>query len=193
MIESVETSSAPRSPSLPGRVAAWVGRNMAPHLGAIAFIVAAIILQVITLLVGQQTSKPSLASITLQTLTLLSGSAGSYIFGRSSARDAAKEIVRPHARASFRRAASLYKALHRQRQTLSVVHKGLTDEAKTIEGGTPVVDLSVARWAIIGVQNLVIEQIGTAADALEDWKDLVPEEVASFARQLSDDVEGFDL
>src|SRR5690606_16699044 len=104
-------------------------------------------------------------------------------------------IVRPHARASFRRAVNLYKALHRQRETLTVVHAGLSREARQDENGGQVIDLSAARWAIIGVQNLVIEQIGTATDALEDWKDLVPEEVEDFARQVetSTAAEGVEL
>lgn len=151
---------------------------------SVAIIVAAVILQIVTLVVSFQEPTPVLASITLQSVTFGTGLVGSYIFGKSSARDAAKEIIRPHARASFRRAVNLYKALHRQRETLTVVHGALAEEARPDANGVQVVEMSAARWAIIGVQNLVIEQIGTATDALEDWKDIVPEDVEDFARQI---------
>lgn len=157
-----------------------------PDRRALYFGVAAVVLQVLTVVVGVQKDPNTLATLILQGVTFALGITGSYIFGRASAAEAARDIVRPHARASFRRAVSLYRALDRQRATLSVVYNGLKDEARQDGNGVMVVDLSVARWAIIGVQNLVIEQIGTAADALEDWKDLVPEEVETFTREAVD-------
>lgn len=169
--------------------------GMGRDASAFAFIAIAVVLQIVTLIVGAQEPRPLLAWIALQSVTFGLGLLGSFIFGKSSAREAARDIVRPHARASFRRAVNLYKALHRQRETLTVVHAGLSREARQDENGGQVIDLSAARWAIIGVQNLVIEQIGTATDALEDWKDLVPEEVEDFARQVetSTAAEGVEL
>lgn len=158
--------------------------------GALGIIVAAVVLQALTVTLGTQDDPDPLAWITLQTVTFGLGLVGSYIIGKSSAREAAREIVRPHARSAFRRAMSLYRALHRQRDALGEMYAGLQREAREDASGTPVVDLAAARWAIIGAQGLVLEQISTAGDALEDWRDLVPEEVANFERGVAGTGEG---
>ena len=44
-----------------------------------------------------------------QVFVLTVGLAGSFIFGRQSVTEAAKEIIKPHARKAFRRLVSLYR------------------------------------------------------------------------------------
>ena len=98
---------------------------------------------------------------------LISGTGlwGSYIFGRNSARAGALEVIKPHARAAFRRVFALYRSLYR----LSVKIEDLKGE-----GPDHRLDL---------IQALVNEHIATGEDAIEDWRDIVPEEVAEIERR----------
>ena len=94
-----------------------------------------------------------------QVLILGTGLLGSYIFGKNSARAGALDVVKPHARAAFRRVFALYRSLYR----LSLKIEELKEE-----GPDHRLDL---------IQALVNEQIATGQDAIEDWRDIVPEEV----------------
>jgi tryptophan-rich sensory protein len=61
----------------------------------------------------------SVEGILFQVFALATGLIGSFIFGRQSARAAAREMIKPHARSAFRRLTSLY--------------VGLSDIARVIE------------------------------------------------------------
>ena len=102
----------------------------------------------------------------LQLLVLATGLLGSYIFGRKSALAAAREVIKPHARAAFRRVTALYNSLYRLSERI--------EELKT-DQDDPRLDL---------IQALVNEQIATGQDAMEDWRDIVPEEVEQIERRL---------
>ena len=93
------------------------------------------------------------------------GLLGSYIFGKNSARAGALDVVKPHARAAFRRVTTLYRSLYRLSGKIEELKEGKPD---------PRLDL---------VQALVNEQIATGQDAMEDWRDIVPEEVAEIERR----------
>ena len=93
------------------------------------------------------------------------GLLGSYISGKNSARAGALDVVKPHARAAFRRVTSLYRSLYR-----------LSGKIEELKEGKPDSRLDL-------VQALVNEQIVTGQDAMEDWRDIVPEEVAEIERR----------
>ena len=114
-----------------------------------------------------------LESFLLQIFTLVTGLVGSFIFGRQSAREAAKEIVRPHVRSAFRRLLSLY-------QSLSQV-------AQDIESSKDCRYIGDYRIILARLEASVREQLATADDALEDWRDIVPEDVEEFRQGLSPD------
>ena len=95
----------------------------------------------------------------LQLLVLATGLIGSYIFGRNSARAGAIEVIKPHARSAFRRVTALYISLYR-----------LSARIEELKGEKPDSRLDL-------IQALVDEQIATGQDAMEDWRDIVPEEV----------------
>ena len=103
-----------------------------------------------------------LESVLLQSLSLFAGLGGSFIFGRQSASEAAREIIKPHARSAFRRLLSLYQSLSRVATTIESVQSVESPEY-------PVV--------IAKIEAIVGEQLTTADDALEDWRDIVPEDV----------------
>ena len=94
-----------------------------------------------------------------QVLISGTGLLGSYIFGKNSAAAGALDVVKPHARAALRRVFALYRSLYR----LSLKIEELKEE-----GPDHRLDL---------IQALVNEQIATGQDAIEDWRDIVPEAV----------------
>lgn len=115
-----------------------------------------------------------------QVISLSLGLTGSYVFGRYSAHEAAREVIRPHARSAFRRVLSHYGALQRYAVALEERSDVLTRISKNHGGSVPIEHVEAA-LALLSAQ--VIEQIGTAGDAMEDWKDLVPDEVEKIERQ----------
>ena len=102
-----------------------------------------------------------------QVLISGTGLLGSYIFGKNSARAGALDVVKPHARAAFRRVFALYSSLYRLSEKIEEVKE---------QGPDPRLDL---------IQALVNEHISTGQDAMEDWRDIVPEEVEEIERRKS--------
>ena len=100
-----------------------------------------------------------------QLLVLVTGLVGSYVFGRNSARAGAAEVIKPHARAAFRRVTALYDSLYRLSYRIEELKEENPDSR---------LDL---------IQALVHEQIATGQDAMEDWRDIVPEEVEQIERR----------
>src|SRR5579872_2881629 len=64
----------------------------------------------------------------LQAFSLLAGLAGSYLFGLSSAKAAAKDMITPHARSSFRRVWSLYMSLSRLASAIDQARNSMKDK-----------------------------------------------------------------
>lgn len=101
----------------------------------------------------------------IQILIGATGLLGSFIFGRTSARDAATELIKPHARSAFRRVTALYNSLYR-----------LSDRIEEFKAEHPDHRLDM-------IQFMVNEQIATGQDAMEDWRDIVPEEVEEIEKR----------
>ena len=101
---------------------------------------------------------------------LVSGLLGSYIFGRNSPLAMASDMIKPHARSAFRRVTALYDSLYRL--------SGRIEELK-VQGNDHRLDL---------VQALVNGQIRTGQDAMEDWRDIIPEEVEQVERRMAGNV-----
>ena len=87
--------------------------------------------------------------------------------GKNAALEAARSLIRPHALSAFRRVYNLYDSLYR----LSVRIEELKERGPDYR-----LDL---------VQALVDEQFTTGRDALEDWRDIVPEEVEEIERRYT--------
>ena len=111
------------------------------------------------------TTRPltNLESVLFQLFTLVTGLIGSFFFGRQSAREAAREIIRPHARSAFRRLVSLYHSLSR---VAYVIESPQNSESPK--------DCQVI---LAKLEAIVVEQLTAADDALKDWRDIVPEDV----------------
>lgn len=132
-------------------------------LMVIAFLIAGFSIYIAT-----QRSLTSLENTLLQAFSLISGLIGSFYFGKQSAVDAAKQIIKPHARSAFRRLISLYESLSRVGYEIQN-SKGSQSEAITLAK----------------MEAIVVEQLATADDALEDWRDIVPDEVAELRNKLT--------
>lgn len=131
-------------------------------------ILAAIAVAGFSAYIATQRTLTSLEGTLLQSFALIVGLVGSFIFGRRSATDAAKEIIKPHARSAFRRLMSLYESLSRVANEVA---------ASQSDGGNS--EVALAR-----LEAIVIEQLATADDALEDWSDIVPEDVVELRIKL---------
>jgi hypothetical protein len=107
-----------------------------------------------------------------QVISLGIGILGSFLLGGATAKENAINIVRPHAKSAFRRVLSLYASLFRLRGTMECIMRDLEENPE-------------AMTALERLKDVVTEQIETSADTLEDWEDLVPDEVARLKEKLS--------
>ncbi len=114
-----------------------------------------------------------LESVILQSFSLLAGLGGSFIFGQQSVRKAAKDIIKPHARSAFRRLLSLYHSLSRVAATI--------ESSQT--SSLPVEN----QVTLAKLEAIVVEQLASADDAIEEWKDIVPEDVEELDQRFSSD------
>ena len=151
-----------------------LGRAMWP----IALLIIACVAFVI-LLVWVSSRRPltPLESILLQVVILGTGLSASYLFNQRSSRKAAEQLVKPHARSAFRRVKSMYSGLFYLKRLIDR-QKGPNSEA--------------ASQVVEVIEAVVDQQVTTVADAMEDWRDIVPEEVANLERQLGKQ-EGVEL
>ena len=108
-------------------------------------------------------SMTTLENIFLQVLSLLIGVGVSLFVSRQSAEETAREIIKPHARSAFRRLRSLYESLSRA-----------ATEIRSLDRSESLDDYRVI---LAKLDAIVTEQLTTADDALEDWRDIVPEDV----------------
>jgi hypothetical protein len=115
----------------------------------------------------------SLESVLLQIILLAIGSSISFFAGHRSAREAAEAIIKPHARSAFRRLLSLYRSLSRAANAIE------SSQSSESDGDYQVV---LAR-----LEEIVAYQLMTADDALEDWNDIVPEDVKELEQKLRPD------
>lgn len=130
----------------------------------VLFVIAAFVLMALFGYLATTRPLTEMEAYVLQILSLFSGLVGSYIFGRQITQDSIKEIVEPHARSAFRRLISLYRSISR---VAEIIEEDDDDRQK-----------------IAVIRAIVIEQIATADDALEDWRDLVPESVEELKKEI---------
>ena len=108
-----------------------------------------------------------LESIGFEVFTLFTGITSSYFFSRQSAKNEAQAIIKPHARSAIRRLRSLYSSLGRVDATIQDC-KSSRDYQVTL----------------VRLEEIAFAQIVTADDALEEWADVVPEDVAELRKKL---------
>ena len=126
---------------------------------AAALIAAALLTAVWMGFAASSRQLTSVENVLFQILMLAAGLSGSFIAGRNSSLQAAREMIRPHARSAFRRALSLHRSLYGLSMRI---------EALQEEGRDPRLDV---------VRAVVDEQIVAGLDAMEDWRDIIEDDV----------------
>ena len=135
--------------------------------------VTCVALVIFVVVVSSRRPLTSLETTLLQIVILGTGLSATYLFSQRSAKVAAEQLVKPHARSAFRRVKSLYSG--------QFYLKRLIDQHRepNAEAASQVVEV---------IEAVIDQQLTTVADALEDWRDIVPEEVADLERQLGEHV-----
>ena len=127
-------------------------------------IIVSIVVAVIFTVTASFRDLTGLENVFFQVIILDISLTGTFIIGRESARESAKDLIKPQARSAFRRLLSQYRSLGRL--------------VEAIQSAKPANNLDSVNFLILDkLESLVIEQIATADDALEDWRDIIPEEV----------------
>ena len=132
-------------------------------IGAVLLILFSVVVSIFVAYIGTTRTLTVLESTLWQIFVFAAGLTGSFIFGRQSAREAAKEIIRPHARSAFRRLDSLYDSLARAAEVIESAQQPDVHEDYQVP---------LAR-----LEEIVAGQLISADDAMEDWKDIFPDDV----------------
>lgn len=130
----------------------------------------------VTVYVGTRTPPNVAATALLQGLTLVLSVLGPYIFARYADSSAATESLKTHARPAFRRTRNIYHALGRYDLQVQQSLERLESLAINVKD-KPYVDYEHVKSVMLGLSYALTELVGTANDALQDWHDLVPDEV----------------
>jgi len=144
--------------------------------------IATVVLVCITVVVQAQTPPNVLASAILQACALIFSVGTAYVFGRQSTAAAAQELIKPHAASAFRRMLNLYKGLGRIRNKITSISVELSALRKIDDPS--LIEFQHVTWVIQMLDAMVLEQVATGEDALDDWRDLAPDEVARIEQQL---------
>lgn len=128
-----------------------------------AFVAVAIAMASYFVFVATTRSPTPLEGILLQFLALLAGLAGSFMVGRQAADKAAREIIRPHARSSYRRIRALF--------------QGLSRVSGTIESAKQNKTVGEYQVTLASIEASVAEQLVAADDAMKDWQDMAPDDL----------------
>ena len=135
----------------------------------IILIVGSIAVSSIFIITVSKRPLTQLEMVFFQVIILCLSLSGAFIFGRQSAMQAAREIIKPHARSAFRRLLSLYNSLSRLATTITNARSSEPMENSAI---------------LDKLEAIVTEQIVTADDALQDWTDIVPDDVDELRKKL---------
>lgn len=137
----------------------------------IILIVGSIAVSSIFIITVSKRPLTQLEMVFFQVIILCLSLSGAFIFGRQSAMQAAREIIKPHARSAFRRLLSLFYGLSRLATAI--------ENARSSEliKNDPIIILDK-------LEALVTEHIFTADDALKDWEDIVPDDVDEIRKKL---------
>ncbi len=111
-----------------------------------------------------------------QFIFLAVGVAASFVFGRQSARAAATDVVRPVAKAAVRRLANLAAGLSGLGGALNIQRAYMQERADDSGGVVSLAEIGQAQ-EMLEIQ--IKAQINTVADAMEDWREFVPDAVAA--------------
>lgn len=147
--------------------------------GVAALLLIAGGLSVATVLVGTNVDSDGntnpLAASLLQMMTFIFSLGASAYLGKIATEKAAERQVRRHVKPAFRRVLTLYGALGRINSQADLELKNLLVK----QDADGLIDASLASAGFDKLRLMTAEQIKTGGDAMEDWRDLAPVEVAA--------------
>jgi hypothetical protein len=111
-----------------------------------------------------------------QFIFLAVGVGASFVFGRQSARATAADILRPVAKAAVRRLANLAAGLQSLGGALNSQRVYVQERAEENDGTVSLAEVGQAQ-DMLEIQ--IAAQLRTVIDAIEDWREFVPDEVAA--------------
>lgn len=127
-------------------------------------VAACIVVSALFVVISSIRNLTALENTLLQVFSIALGLAGSFIVGKEGSKQDAVDMIKPHARSAFRRILSLYTSLSRLAAEIEFQKERLSTN-------------KAAQNSLDKLQSIVIEQIGTADDAIEDWRDIIPEDI----------------
>lgn len=122
-------------------------------------IIIAVVVAVVMIATSATRPLTPLETTLFQLVTLGAGIAGSFLLGRASAAQAARDVIRPHARSALRQLLVLGDSLHRLSGRI---------EGFRASGDDPRLDI---------IQTVIDEQIPMGRCSVENWRDIVQDEV----------------
>lgn len=138
---------------------------------SLVLIAAAVAIVVVVLVTSSSRSLTELEQLLFQVFVLLASLAGAYLLGLHVERKSREWAFRQYARAAFRRVLTLYRSLTRMAEMLYREHQTGRETAD--------------QTTVAGLQATVLEQLDTIHDALEDWRDIIPEDVRDIEEKLA--------
>lgn len=147
---------------------------------------AAIVVGYFQVNVATDTPPNRLAAALLGAIALFLGIFASFVFTQAASRDAERKKVQVPARASFRRIIAVYGALRAIAERLAERSGALAAQVDA-DGKVPMVEV---RAAMEVIEAHITGQLSTAGVAIEDWRDLIPEDVAEIENQARGQVDG---
>ena len=151
-------------------------------IGGVILIALAVVVAAYTVWTSGERPLTQREQALFQVVIFIVGIFGTFLVGRESARNTARDVIRPSARSAFRRVLLLYKGLGRLRDSVDERREFL-DSVSNAEEGTVTLPYVYSQLSVLSAQ--IAEQIGTADNALDDWRDLVPAEVEAIERQAA--------
>jgi hypothetical protein len=140
-------------------------------LFSLALLATAVILIIVVLWISASRTLSTLEQILFQVFVLLASLLGAYLLGLQTKRESEEWALRQYARAAFRRVLTLYRSLNRMAESLSHEDRQEADAA--------------TQRTLSGLRATVVEQLDTIHDALEDWRDIIPEDVRDIEARLA--------
>ena len=142
--------------------------NLVVLVSIVLFIFSAII-AFYSIIVSTGRSLTALENSFLWLFGLVASITASFLITKQSTQKAALEIIKPHAKSAFRRLLSLYRSLSRVSNFIQE-----TRENNVIDDNN----------LVLIIEAKITELIDTAGDALEDWRDIIPEQIEEVERRI---------
>jgi hypothetical protein len=153
--------------------------NIRPFLWTSLTVIVFVVLYVVMVSETSTATNSARENNLVQFIFLAVGVAASFLFGRQSARAAAADVLRPVAKGAVRRLANLAAGLGSLGGALNVQRTYMNDRAEENAGSVSLAEVAQAQ-DMLEIQ--IKAQINTVVDAIEDWREFVPDEVAAVER-----------